>query len=85
MAKWLTKKQQEFAGIIKMTEGRSPLVLQMFIDTRPTVNQLQEFNKMMKPIGKKLTRKGYSYNWSDIKKKNVDQMLGLNKNKGLKL
>jgi len=63
MAKWLTQKQKEFADIVKTTEGRSPFAMDLFVKSNPTANQLHEFNKMMKPIGKKLYRKGHSYQW----------------------
>jgi len=63
MSKWMTGKQKEYANIVKMTEGKSPFAMQMFIGTYPTSNQLQEFNVMMKPLGKKLTKKGHNYSW----------------------
>lgn len=64
--KWLTTKQKEYADMIVKTNAHSPFIMQMMIGTQMTANQLTEFNTMLKPLGKKLTRKKHDYTLKNI-------------------
>ena len=66
MTKWLTTKQLEYIQQLIKLDLRSPLIIQALIDTHMTTNQLQEFNRLIKPYGKKLIRKKHNYTIKNI-------------------
>lgn len=58
MVKWLDEKQQDYTKMLITTKLRSPFIMQRLLETNMTSNQLMEFNKNIKSLGRKLRSKG---------------------------